>query len=174
MSAQRWLPRQWAVPVRARIRTGQHLRPLRVSDLDRGMAAVLGSRERLWSIYGSSCAWPAEELTVEDALAQLRRVEADADEGRAFTYALLDSGERELLGCVHVCAPRKQGADAEVDHWVVDWLVGGPIERALDEFLDEWLTSDWPFTTARVIGRSVSRAEWRAMPDATPVAVCSG
>ena len=38
------------------------------------------------------------------------------------------------------------GTDAEISWWVVDWLVGGPIERALDALVPRWVTRDWPFT----------------------------
>ena len=37
---------------------GHHLRPIRADDVDLDMVAVMGSRERLWSIYGEAWGWP--------------------------------------------------------------------------------------------------------------------
>ena len=52
MSSTAWLPAEWEHPVRVDLSTGHHLRPIKATDVDLDMKAVMGSRERLWSIYG--------------------------------------------------------------------------------------------------------------------------
>ena len=49
-----WLPADFAHPTRVEVPFGHHLRPIRAEDVDLDMIAVMGSRERLWSIYGAA------------------------------------------------------------------------------------------------------------------------
>ena len=140
-----WLPADWNHSSRHDLPTGHHLRPIRSSDVDLHLRAVLESQERLWSIYGSARQWPPSTLTVEQDREQLACCEANAAQHRSFVYALFDLGETELLGCVHIDPDPVDGVTAAVSWWVVDWLVGSPIERALDELVPAWLAADWPF-----------------------------
>ena len=48
----RWMPVHWAHPRHVPVGPDHHLRPIRASDVDLDLPAVLGSRDRLWSIYG--------------------------------------------------------------------------------------------------------------------------
>ena len=136
-----WLPPEWQHPRRFELPTGHHLRPVKSSDVDLHMRAVMESQERLWSMYGRTWHWPPRTLTVDEDRDQLARRETDANQHRSFTYALFDLGETELLGCVHI-DPGPGGP--RVSWWVVDWLVDSPIERALDEVIPAWIAADWP------------------------------
>jgi len=53
--------------------TALHLRPIREADAAIDYPAVMGSRERLWEIFGPAWGWPAETMTfwwvVDDWLA---------------------------------------------------------------------------------------------------------
>jgi hypothetical protein len=53
-----WLPGDFVHPTRAELSTGHHLRPIRTTDVDLDYPAVMGSRERLWSIFGRAWGWP--------------------------------------------------------------------------------------------------------------------
>ncbi len=139
----RWLPPEWPHPRRFDLPTGHHLRPVRCSDVDLHLRAVLESQERLWSIYGGAWQWPPRTLTVEQDREHLAQREADTDQHRSFTYALFDLGETELLGCVDI-DPAPDGDAAAVSWWVVDWLVESPVERALDRLIPAWIAADWP------------------------------
>ena len=141
-----WLPPDWQHPTRVALGTGHHLRPIRATDVDLDMVAVMGSRERLWSIYGQAWGWPPATMTVEQDRADLARHEAEIESHESFNYALFDAGETELLGCVYVDPPGAEGTGAEVSWWVVDWLVGGPIEASLDALVPRWIAEDWPLT----------------------------
>lgn len=144
-----WLPLGWQHPRRFDLPTGHHLRPVRCSDVDLHLRAVLESQERLWSIYGRAWQWPPGALTVEQDRDHLARREADTEQHRSFTYALFDLGETELLGCVDIDpAPDGHGA-AAVSWWVVDWLVESPVEQALDRLIPAWIAADWPVAALR-------------------------
>lgn len=165
MTTTPWLPADWVPPTRVPLGPTHHLRPIRASDVDLDMQAVMGSQERLWSIYGEAWGWPPAHMTAEMDRADLAHHEAEMERRESFNYALFDAGETELLGCVYVEPAVKDGADAEVSWWVVDWLVGGAIERALDAFVPRWVHDDWPFLQPRLIGRDLAWADWLALPD---------
>lgn len=163
----RWLPDGWDHPARVELPTGHHLRPIRASDVDLDMVAVMDSQERLWSIYGQAWGWPPASMTVEQDREDLARHEAEIEAHESFNYALFDAGETALLGCVYIDPPGRAGADAEISWWVVDGLVGGEVERALDELVPRWIESDWPLRAPRYVGRDLTWDEWLAMPELT-------
>lgn len=146
MTTTDWLPEGWSHPNRVPLTTGHHLRPIRATDVDLDMKAVMGSQERLWSLYGEAWGWPPATMTAEQDREDLARHEAEIERHESFNYALFDNGETELLGCVYIDPPIHAGTDAEISWWVVDWLTGGPIEAALDEFVPRWIAADWPLT----------------------------
>ena len=160
-----WLPDGWAHPTRVELSTGHHLRPIRATDVDLDMVAVTGSQERLWSIYGEAWGWPPLRMTWEQDRKDLAHHEAEIESHDSFNYALFDAGETALLGCVYIDPAEKEGADAEISWWVVDELVGGPIEAALDELVPRWIAEEWPLERPRYVGRDLSWADWMALPD---------
>jgi RimJ/RimL family protein N-acetyltransferase len=160
-----WLPDDFIHPLRLDLPTGQHLRPIRADDVDLDLPAVMGSQERLWSIYGPAWGWPPPTMTREQDLDDLAHHETEIEQHLSFNYALFDAGETELLGCVYIDPPQKLGADAEISWWVVDSLVGGPVEAALDAAVPAWVAADWPLDQPRYVGRDLSWPDWIALPD---------
>ena len=160
-----WLPAGWQHPTRVELPTGHHLRPIRESDVDLDMPAVMGSRERLWSIYGVAWGWPPAGMTREQDRVDLARHEAETEAHESFNYALFDAAETALLGCVYVDPPEKPGADAEISWWVVDALVGTEVEAALDALVPAWIARDWPLSSPRYVGRDLSWSDWLALPE---------
>ena len=160
-----WLPDDWQHPTRVDLPTGHHLRPIRESDVDLDMPAVMGSRERLWSIYGAAWGWPPAGMTREQDRVDLARHEAEIEAHESFNYALFDADESALLGCVYVDPPEKPGADAEISWWVVDALVGTEVEAALDALVPAWIARDWPLEHPRYVGRDLTWSDWLALPE---------
>ncbi|MGY1754471.1 GNAT family N-acetyltransferase [Blastococcus sp. SYSU D01042] len=162
-----WLPEEFVHPLRADLPTGHHLRPIRAEDVGIDFPAVMGSRERLWAIYGDAWGWPPAGMTPEQDRADLARHEREIEAHESFNYALLPEDEGALLGCVYVDPPEKAGdVGAEVSWWVVDELVGTDVERALDDFVPRWLAEGWPLPAPpRFVGRDLSWAEWIGLPD---------
>lgn len=159
-----WLPEGWQHPTHVPLSTGHHLRPIRADDAEIDMVAVMGSRERLWSIYGPIWGWPPSTMTLEQDRDDLAHHEAEIASHDSFNYALLDPAESELLGCVYIEPPLKEGADAEISWWVVDRLVGSHVEAELAAFVPGWVRSGWPFEAPRVIGEDVSWPDYLALP----------
>jgi hypothetical protein len=144
-----WLPEGWAHPERVELPTGHHLRPIRAADVDIDLPAVLGSRERLWSVYGEAWGWPPATLTLEQDREDLLHHEREIAAHLSFNYAVLDQEERALLGCVYIDPADEPDVDAVVSWWVVDDAVGTEVERALDAFVPRWLDEGWPFRAVR-------------------------
>jgi RimJ/RimL family protein N-acetyltransferase len=144
-----------------------HLRPIRAGDVELDMPAVMGSQPRLWTIFGDAWGWPPPTMTAEQDREDLLRHEREIEAHESFNYALFDEAETELIGCVYIDPPEKEGADAEVSWWVRDEYVGTDLEHALDRLVPRWLASSWPFRAVRCIGRDLTWEEWLALPDRT-------
>jgi hypothetical protein len=145
-----WLPDDFRHPERVDLPTGHHLRPIRGSDTEIDYPAVMGSRDRLWSIYGEAWGWPPATMTVEQDRADLERHAREIEAHESFNYALLDAAEERLFGCVYIDPADEPAADAVVSWWVVDDAVGTELERALDALVPRWLAADWPFRAPRI------------------------
>ncbi|MFT7834793.1 N-acetyltransferase [Saccharothrix sp. BKS2] len=142
-----WLPADFAHPTRVDLDAEHHLRPIRESDVDIDHPAVMGSRERLWSLYGEAWGWPPATMTHEQDRVDLARHEREQDAHESFNYALFDADETALLGCVYI--DPADDADALISWWVVDEHVGTDLERALDAFVPRWIAREWPFAEPR-------------------------
>jgi RimJ/RimL family protein N-acetyltransferase len=161
-----WLPADFRHPRRAELGTGEHLRPIRAQDTDLDMVAVMGSQERLFSIYGKAWGWPPATMTAEQDREDLQHHADEMETHESFNYALFDEAETRLLGCVYIDPPEKVGgADAEISWWVVDSCVGTAVEAALDDFVPRWIAEDWPLGHPRYVGRDLSWDAWLALDD---------
>jgi hypothetical protein len=163
-----WLPEDWKHPTCVPVGPDHHLRPIRATDVDLDLPAVMGSRERLWSLFGRVWGWPPAGMTREEDLASLIRLEAETEAHESFDYALLDRDETVLLGCVYVDPPAKVGADADVSWWVVDDVVGTDLEARLDALVPAWIAREWPLRQPRFIGIDCTWDEWLELPDLAP------
>jgi hypothetical protein len=160
-----WLPAQFVHPVHVPLPGGYHLRPIAGADAELDYPAVMGSRQRLWSIYGQAWGWPPESMTLEQDRDDLVRHAVEIAAHVSFNYALFDDAETALLGCVYIDPPRKVDADAEISWWVVDDRVGSDLQHALDTLVPRWITEAWPFERPRHIGYDISWQDWLALPD---------
>ncbi|HEY3688591.1 MAG TPA: GNAT family N-acetyltransferase [Streptosporangiaceae bacterium] len=158
-----WLPEDFVHPVRVEVPGGGHLRPITGADTELDYPAVMGSRERLWTIFGPPWGWPKASMTIEEDRADLERHAREIAAHQSFNYALFDDAETALLGCVYIDPPERAGADAEISWWVVDDRVGTPLERELDALVRRWIAEAWPFARPRLIGHDLTWAEWLAL-----------
>jgi hypothetical protein len=104
-----WLPADFVHPTWVAVSAGFHLRPIAAADTELDYPAVMGSRERLWSIYGRAWGWPPASMTYQQDRDDLARHETETAAHLSFNYALFDDAETALLGCVYI-DPRKSRA----------------------------------------------------------------
>ena len=167
MTDTSWLPADFAVPNHIELPgLAHHLRPIHPDDTALDMIAVHGSRDRLWSIYGKAWGWPPADLSADADREDLARHADEMTRNESFNFALFDADETALLGCVYIDPPERAGdVDAEISWWVIDDLVDSAVEQALDEFIPRWISSSWPLTNPRYVGRDLSWADWLALPE---------
>jgi RimJ/RimL family protein N-acetyltransferase len=89
---------------------GLLLRPLRATDVELDYDAVMSSAAQLrrWS----QTAWPADDFTLAENLADLERHEREHLERTAFTFTVLNPGGTRCLGCVYLAPVRPEAAAA--------------------------------------------------------------
>jgi hypothetical protein len=141
-----WLPDGFIHPGRVQLATGHHLRPIRAADVDIDYPAVMGSRVRLWGMYGALWGWPPATMTFEEDRVDLARHEAEMAVNESFNYAVFGADETELYGCIYIDPPldgSPASADAAVSWWVTDAMVGTALEAALAAFVPDWLAQTW-------------------------------
>lgn len=160
-----WLPEDFDHLLRVEVGPAHHLRPIRATDVELDMPAVMGSQPRLWTIFGNAWGWPPPTMTAEQDREDLLRHEREIEAHESFNYALFDEAETELIGCVYIDPPEKTGADAEVSWWVRDEHVGTDLEETLDRLVPRWLAASWPFRAVRCIGRDLTWDEWLSLAD---------
>jgi RimJ/RimL family protein N-acetyltransferase len=144
-----WLPQTFRHPQRAEIDAHHHLRPIAAADVDLDMAAVMGSRDRLFSIYGQSWGWPPATMSREQDLEDIVHHVDEMETNESFNYAVFDADETRLLGCLYIDQPDDDAHDAVVSWWLVDDLIGSELEATIDAFVPAWLREHWPFTNIR-------------------------
>ena len=166
MSNDTWLPGDFVHPTHVPVGPDHHLRPIRATDVDLDMPAVMGSRDRLFSIYGLAWGWPPEQMTAEQDREDLAHHEAEAEAHESFNYALFDRDETELIGCVYLDPATRVGGDVEASWWVRDEYVGSELEATLDAFVPRWLAEAWPFEAPRYVGRDISWEDYLELPRA--------
>ncbi len=77
-----WLPRGFEHPVRVAVPGGYHLRPINADDVDLDYPAVMGSRPRLWAMFGAPWGWPNATMTYEQDRDDLARHAAEITHDR--------------------------------------------------------------------------------------------
>lgn len=142
-----WLPAEFRHPLIAVPWEGVLARPIRASDVDIDMIAVMGCREMLWRMYGDAWQWPPADMSREADEADLARHAEEMERHESFNYAILTSDESRLLGCIYIdpLSPTGAGAPAaEVSWWLVP-DVAAERRGELDAFVPRWLGERWPF-----------------------------
>jgi hypothetical protein len=157
-----WLPADLQAPSGLELPTGHHLRQIRADDLELDYPAVMGSQQRLWSLFGPVWGWPPADMTREQDRVDLVRHADEMTRNESFNYAVFDADETALLGCVYIDPPEADGSDAEVSWWVVDDQVGTELEAALLPAIEAWLDEAWPLDHPRIVGRDISWEAWQA------------
>ncbi|WP_018656077.1 hypothetical protein [Actinomadura flavalba] len=129
------------------------IRPITVHDVVKDYGAVHGSLDRLRGRFGPEWGWPDGEFTLEQALIDVAWMQKEAQLRRSFSYVVTTPDELHQYGRIQV-APCDDGeCDAVVVFWVRDGAPRG-LEAEVEEFVRQWVTTAWPFTTVRFPGHS--------------------
>ena len=144
-----WLPAGFEHPLHVPVTADFHLRPIRPADAEIDLPVVNANREMLWRMYGEAWGWPSRELELEEDREDLAHHEQEAQDQQAFNYAILNSAEDRLLGCVYLDpldTPPGEAPGVELSWWM-DAAAPKEWREALDAFVPAWVARDWPFKT---------------------------
>ena len=117
---------------------GFSLRPLTVRDAVQDFAAVMGSREALWALFGEGWHWPPENLSLEADLVDLAWHQKEFELGTSFAWTVAARHESRLLGCAYLFPARLPGWEADAFFWVtsdVRQRLEAPVEAAFRTLL---------------------------------------
>jgi len=90
-------------------------------------------------------------MSLDDNARDLRRHEADFAAGKGFTFTVLDRDEGDVLGCVYLYPPEREGYDVTVQSWVRADRV--ELDVLLADAVAAWLDIDWPWQRPDRCGR---------------------
>jgi hypothetical protein len=83
-------------------------------------------------------------------LADLRRHAADFASGKGFTFNVLDPYDDEVIGCVYLYPPKREG-DVIVRSWVR--ADRSDLDEPLAEAVAGWIAAEWPWQQPDRCGR---------------------
>jgi GNAT superfamily N-acetyltransferase len=143
-----WLPLDFAHPLHVEWDDGVHLRPIRASDVDIDLPAVMNNREMLWEMYGDAWGWPPATMTAEQDLDDLQHHADEMDRHESFNYAILPADETELFGCIYIdptTTEDQEQIEADVSWWITR-DAPGRLRHRLGDLAIAWIHDAWPFT----------------------------
>ena len=120
------------------------LRPLGPEHNESDYAAWTSSIEHIRATPGyPDGRWPpVEGMSLERNLSDLTRHAADFESGKGFTFTVLDPGDREVIGCVYLYPPERDG-DVTVQSWVR--ADRADLDVPLADAVAAWIAADWPW-----------------------------
>ena len=88
--------------------------------------------------------WPPPEgMTLEQNRVDLEMHARDFAERNGFTYTVLDSAGKDVLGCVYICPAHEASYDARLRSWVR--ASAAHLDAPLHRAVLAWLAEHWPF-----------------------------
>ena len=146
-----FVPADFDVPLE--LQTPQFvLEPLGPRHNERDYDAWTSSMAHIHSTPGwRDSRWP-REMTLEENRADLERHENDFRNRTGFTYTVLDSGSRDVIGCVYIYPLPDSGHDARALSWVR--ASHAELDVPLWRAVSDWLATDWPFGSVEYAPRS--------------------
>jgi RimJ/RimL family protein N-acetyltransferase len=115
------------------------LRMLSVTDVAKDFAAI-NQRVRP---DGTPDPW--SETTFLENLADLGWHEVEFKIRRSFAYTVVRPDESEVIGCVYLVPPERDGHDVEVRLWVTRRAWEEGLDAELEAAVREWVGAEWPF-----------------------------
>lgn len=95
--------------------------------------------------------WPPRDgMSLQANLADLRRHAADFVSRKGFTFTVLDPLDDEVIGCVYLYPPERDG-DVVVQSWVR--ADRAELDEPLADAVAAWLLAEWPWQQPDRCGR---------------------
>ncbi|MGA8679408.1 MAG: GNAT family N-acetyltransferase [Acidimicrobiales bacterium] len=143
MSAARLVPDDFSVP--QGVSTDRfRLEPLAQRHNVADHKAWTSSIDHIRSTPGfAGRTWPNVPLSVEENAVDIAEHEADFAARSGFTYTVLEAATGDVIGCVYLYPPRRQGFDVDARSWVR--AESAALDQPLHDLVRQWLIDEWPF-----------------------------
>ncbi len=135
---------------------------LEPSVAEKDYEAVMSSKERLRHVFSENDEWPADDLSLEDNIRDLKRHEAEFNSRLAFAYTVLSPSKDRCVGCVYIYPSPIPRYDCEVYLWVRTSEVD--LDGHLYKNIRSWLKSHWKFKSVAFPGREIPWNKWPGTP----------
>lgn len=153
MSTQTFIPADFDPPILL-VTDRFRLEPLGPQHNEADLAAWMSSVEHIRSTPGYPDGnWPPPEgYSPEQNLEDLTRHAADFEARKGFTFTVVDPAGGDVIGCVYLYPPEKEGFDVTVQSWVR--ASHASLDGPLAEALVDWIAEDWPWDRLDRCGRT--------------------
>ena len=94
---------------------------------------------------------PADGMTLEQNLADLRRHAEHFTQRVGFTFTVLDPGDNDVIGCVYLYPSNSEEWDVTVQSWVR--ADRSDLDGPLADAVASWLAAEWPWRRVDRCGR---------------------
>lgn len=124
---------------------GFRLEPLGPEHNERDHEAWMSSIDHIRSTPGAdkwNGEWPVP-MSLDQNLGDLVGHAEDFGNRRGFTYSILDDGD--VIGCLYIYPPERDGHDAEIASWVR--ASRAEMDVPVWRFVSDWIDRVWPFTS---------------------------
>jgi hypothetical protein len=120
------------------------LEPLDVKHNASDYAAWTSSIEHIKATPGfGGNTWLDSGMSLEGNAADLATHATQFAERTGFAYTVLDPGTAEVIGCLYIRSPARDGYDADVRSWTR--ADRAQLDKPLHDAVTEWLSAAWPF-----------------------------
>ena len=120
------------------------LEPLDLRHNESDYAAWTSSVEHIKATPGfSGRTWPDSSLSLADNASDLAAHATEFADRTGFAYTVLDPATAEVIGCLYIGAPVRDGYDADVRSWTR--ADRAHLDKPLHDAVSRWLSRDWPF-----------------------------
>ncbi len=160
---QPFVPADYVVPTEFRAAKFK-LVPLSPAIVRQDYEAYMSSIEHLQKTF-SGPSWPTKNITMDDAMKDMRNEESRFQKRASFAYGVLTLDGKKELGSVYFSPSNKVGYDAVVRMWVTKEMFDKGFEDELFQEVKAWTAKAWPFRKVAYVGREIPRAEFAKLPD---------
>lgn len=120
------------------------LEPLGPQHNDADYAAWTSSMTHIAQTPGfAGWGWPVE-MTLEENLGDLEMHARHFRERVGFTFTVLSPSDRDVIGCLYIYGPKRDGFDVDVRSWVR--ADRAELDEPLHDAVLAWIGAAWPFT----------------------------
>ena len=161
-----FVPQDFVIPTYVGL-DGFHIRLMTMDDLVKDYEAYMSNIDHIRGVFGpDDIDWPAPEISLRLALADLGWCEWEHFQRSSFSYCVMTPDDSRELGCLYISPTEKAEYDAEITSWVVKAEYDKGLDSELFDFSKSWIKKAWPFKRVAFPGREVSWDDWAALPEA--------